>query len=1099
MYIKKIVQLLFILIAIPFAINAQVTTGSISGSVKALGGGAVLTGATVEAKHEPTGTVYTAVARKDGRFDISNLNGGGPYTIKATFVGFETETREDVFITIGETQNFYFTLKDGKTQQTAVTVIATRASTAAKNGSETTIGRDRLSNAPSVGRNLNDFVRFTPQVKIVGDGISIAGQNNRYNAFLIDGAVNNDVFGLSPSGTNGGQAGTPPISIDAIDQIVVQISPFDASLGNYTGGSINAITRQGTNKLNGSVYYFLRNPATTGKSPTFQLKDGSLTQYERAKAVDFKNQTIGFRIGGPIIKNKLFFFLNAEKQNDERPQPFNPIDYRGNAIADGSLDALIAHLKTTYNYDPGQFKTNPDNIDRININSRFDFNMDSKNKLTFSYRYTNTERINPGRSGQNSVQFYNGAQLFPSTTHSGSLELNTKFTNKSNNKFRATFTNVKDDRGFIGNPFPGVTIFDGTGSINFGVEAASTANVLKQNIINIYDVYRQFIGKHSLSGGIDIDLNKTYNLFINRSFGLYQYNSINDFINNVSPSRYRRGFSLVDGNKAGDAAVNSAAQFNSARVGVFVNDDIKVNDNFTLTLGVRADRFKFLDNAAVDTFWRDKAQQQVVAQGYDLRGAVSGALPKPRVMLSPRLGFKYSIPEEGFTFRGGIGMFTGRTPLVWPGGTYQNTGVTIGGYDPTVAQITAANLKFRSDVNNQWTNDEIFGAGSLPLPSGDLNLVAEDYKLPKVFRSSLAVDKKLGNGWTFNIEGIFTKNINETDWANVSIIKPNAVSAGPGARDIIVGTPRFTLRPSGNQRPYTNIILLQNTKEKKGYSWSFTSVLDKAFANNWAFNLAYTYGNSVVNNEGTSSVNTSNWQNMEKVSTRNGLVRSVSDFDIGHRIQTYVSKKFNYSKGLFGTTLSLVYTGQSGSAVSYTQSGAAVNDGVFNNDLIYVPRSRAELDQIVFLNNTANGVIYSPAQQRDLFWNFIESNKYLRGRKGQFTERNGGRLPFTHIVDAKIQQDVTIKAGARKYSFQITFDVFNLTNLVNNEWGRQYFANFDAVQVLQFVGYTATPAANTPQYRFTPIPANKPWIVSDGVTPFNSSRWSGQLGLRFNF
>jgi hypothetical protein len=1103
MHIKRILQLFVATLAIPFALKAQVTTGNISGTVRTVSG-ENLSGANIEAIHEPTGTVYRTSSRKDGRYDLPNVNAGGPYTVKATFVGFEADSRPEVYITLGETFRIEFRLKDSKGELATATVTGRRTASTAKGGTETVIGRDKLANAPTVGRNLSDFVRFTPQVKLTNDGgIAIAGQNNRFNAFLIDGAVNNDVFGLSGSGTNGGQAGVPPISIDAIDQIAVQVSNYDASIGNFTGGAINAITRQGTNKISGSLYYYMRNPSTTGRSPVPVLKDGSLTQYERAKSVDFQNRTFGFRVGGPIIKNKLFFFINAERQDDERPQPFNPADYRGNAINDGSLDLLVNHLKSTYNYDPGQYKTNPDLIERTNVNTRFDYNMNAKNKLTFSYRYTKAERTNPGRSGQNSIQFNNGAQFFPSTTNSGSLELNTKISNRNNNKFRVTFTDVKDDRGFTGNPFPGVTIFDGPGSLNFGSDVSSTANLLKQQIINIYDVYKKFMGKHSLSFGVDIDINKTYNLFINRNFGLYQYNNVADFINNAVPSRYRRGYSLVDANnKSGDESVNSAAQFNSWRLGVFVNDDIRVNDRLTLTLGLRADRFKFNDNAPVDKFWQDTAEAKIVAAGYDLRGAKSGQLSKPTFMISPRFGFRYNLDDEGVVIRGGIGLFTGRTPLVWPGGVYQNTGVTIGAIDPSATQLASAlggaGVRFRPDINNQYSALDIFGSNAFP--QGDLNLVADDYKLPKVMRTSVAVDKKLGSGWSTSFEAVFTKNINETDWVNASIIQPNATSAGPGSRGIITGSSfRVPLRGSGNISPYTNIILIQNTKKQTGFSWQTTASIDKTFSNNWSFNLSYTYGASAVNNEGTSSVNTSNWQNMEKVGNRNTQVRSVSDFSLGHRFLAYASKKFNYLKNHLGTTVSLVYNGQSGSPISYVQSGSAVNDGVFNNDLIYVPASRAELEQIVFLTNTVNGVGITPAQQRDLYWNFIESNKYLRKRKGQFAERNGDRLPFTHIIDLKVQQDVSVKVGSRRIGFQVTFDLFNLTNLINNEWGRQYFANFDAIQVLTFAGYTATPVANTPQFRFSPIPGNRPWIVSDGINPTNSSRWSGQLGFRFNF
>jgi len=360
MHLKRLLPLLAAWILIPFAMKAQVTTGNITGSVRAATG-ETLPGASIEAVHEPTGTIYRGIARKDGRYDLVNVSAGGPYTVKITFVGFVADIHNDVFVSLGETQRIDGKLRDSKSELATATVVAVRTAPAnAKGGAETTIGRDRLLNTPTVGRDLNDFLKLTPQVRITGSGgISIAGQNNRYNAFLIDGAVNNDVFGLSASGTNGGQAGTPPISIDAIDQISVQISPFDASLGNYTGGAINAITRQGTNRITGSLYYLFRNPSITGHSPVPVLKDGSQTIYERAKSVDFKNQTFGFRVGGPIIKNKLFFFVNAEKQDDERPQPFNTADYRGNAIVDGSLDALTNYLKTNFNYDQASTKQTP--------------------------------------------------------------------------------------------------------------------------------------------------------------------------------------------------------------------------------------------------------------------------------------------------------------------------------------------------------------------------------------------------------------------------------------------------------------------------------------------------------------------------------------------------------------------------------------------------------------------------------------------------------------------------------------------------------------------------------------------------------------------
>lgn len=1084
-----------------FVMKAQVTTGNISGTVRAASDKVVLAGANIEAVHEPTGTKYQAQARKDGRFDIPNVNGGGPYTVKASFSGFQTETESNVFITVGENQVINFNLKDKTNTGGAVIVSASRGVAPAKNGSETTIGRDKIQNAPSVGRNLSDFVRFTPQAQVRGDGgVAIAGQNNRFNSFLIDGATNNDVFGLSATGTNGGQAGTPPISIDAIDQIVVKVSDFDASIGNYTGGSINAITRGGTNQVSGSVYSYFRNQSTTGRAPVQSLKPGSFTDFEYAKAEKFQNLTIGARVGFPIIKNKLFAFINVEKQKDERPQPFDASSYRGSALGDGKLAQLVSYLKATYNYDPGQFQNNPDLIDRINLNTRFDWNIDDKNKLTATYRLTDVERVNPGRSSANAINFYNGAQLFPSLTHSGSLELNTRFSNKSNNKFRVSFTDVNDDRGFTGNPFPNVTIFDGPANINFGNEASSTGNVLNQRTINFFDVYRTYKGKHSISAGFDVDLYKAYNLFINRAHGFYQFNSIDSFLNNGTPNRYRAGYSLVDGGKVGDAAVNSAAQFNTLRAGVFINDDIKVNNNLTITLGLRADQLTYLTEAAKDKFWNDSAASIIAANGYDLEGAVTGELPKNRIMFSPRFGFKYTIDEAGFTFRGGTGLFTGRTPQVWPGGIYQNTGVTIGAIDiNNQAQLRGLGFKFNSNVNSQATAAQLLGGN--PLPSGDLNLIAKDYRVPMSWRTTLAADKKLGKGWNFSIEGTFTKNVYETDWQNLAIRRTVGTTGLIGARPIISGSTNIPLRTSGNTTPYTGIYLIRNTPNATGYAYNFVAQVDKAFSNNWSANLQYSYGQSFVNNEGTSSVNASNWQNMEKVGDRNVMQRSQSDFSMGHKIQSYVSKKFNYAKGRMATTVSLVYTGQSGSPISYTLSGAGfTNDGAFNNDLAYIPANRSELDSMFRATgptNNVNGIIYTAAQQKEMFWNFVQGNKYLRSRMGKFTERNGSRTPFTHQIDLKIAQDFNFKVKGRNRSLQVALDMFNFTNFLNPEWGRQYFTSFDQIPILTPSGVGSTGQL---QYRFNPIATPKrPWNFSDGVTPFNNSRWVGQLTVRVNF
>ncbi|MBC7934759.1 MAG: TonB-dependent receptor [Rhizobacter sp.] len=1122
MHFKKMIPLVIALLAVPFFMMAQVTTSNVSGIVKDKSG-ALLVGASISATHIPTGTVYTSVARSGGRFDINNMNPGGPYVITSTFVGFENAKKEEIFLTLGETSKIDFELSDKSTELTTVVVSGTRAGT--KTGNETQIGRDKLAVLPTIGRNLNDFVRFTPQTKITSTGgISIAGQNNRYNGFLIDGAVNNDVFGLSDQGTNGGRAGTPPISIDAVDQIVVQLSPYDAALGNFTGGAINAITKSGTNTLHGSAYYIFRNQNMAGKTP------GRLADSLRVKLSDFKNQTYGFTMGGPIVKNKAFFFVNAEIQKDSRPQPyapqnvlFDPLGPNSGAnirynVAD-TIARLQEHLRTKYGYEAGDYLNNPDEIDRININTRFDFNISSKNKLTLSYRYTNTERTNPGRSTNNSINFTSGAEFFPSTTHSGNAELNTKFSNKMNNKFRVSFTNVVDDRGPTGTPFPAVTLqqFNGGPTINFGTEAASSANLLKQTIINFYDAFKYYAGKHALTVGADIDFNKSYNLFMNRAFSLYGYNnlgasgptqigSLQAFMEDRGANRIRRQYSLVDDNsKGGDLATNAAANFKSVRLGFFLNDDIKVSNNFTLTLGLRADRSAFTTEAPEDVFFNDTARA-VIAGVYDIEGAVSGGKFKPKWQFSPRIGFKVNLEDEGVVIRGGIGVFGGRTPLVWPGGVYQNNGVTIGALDVSGANGTSPVLLggspvvFVPDVNDQYTQADFGLSPSLIKPQGDMNIIAKGFHLPAVFRGSVGADKKLGSGWTVNFDVMYTKNIHEVDWVNVNFAPPALTTTGPDARLVYStnGNPtKLIYRPAGTsaaaRNPYANVILLRNTSGKKGFSYNFTTGIEKQTKKGLIFSVNYTYGNSKVHNEATSSVNTSNFFNMEAVSSRNYIGLSTSDFDMGHRVFALVSKKFTYLAGKMATTVSFAYNGQSGSPFSYTMSGNGfIGDGGTNNDLMYIPLNRAEMDQMSF---PTSGVL-TETIQKDQFEAYIIADKYLSKNRGKFAERNGARSPFTNILDANIQQDFSVKTGnGTRHTLSVRFDIFNLTNLIDKNAGRQYFFNFDQQQVLQVVNFTGT----KPNYRFNRPPFNTAGVVSDGISAFNSSRWNGQMTIRYSF
>ena len=1083
---KRLLQFVIAVLLMPVLTLAQNTTSSMSGTVKT-NTGEVLIGATVTATHEPTGTVYRVQSRTGGRFDINNMNPGGPYSVEISFVNFANEKKTEIYLSLGESYKLDVAMAPKSANLGEVTVTAVRKTTEAsgKGGSETIIGRDKMANLPTVGRNIYDYLRAVPQAKLGANegAVTIAGQNNRYNSFYVDGAVNNDVFGLSASGTNGGQAAIAPISIDAVDQFQVVISPFDASLGNFVGGGINAITRFGAKKTEGSVYYFQQNQNLAGKTPT-GLKSAA------TKLANFSKKTYGFRVGGAITKNKLFYFVNVDLQRDIRPQPFDFSQYRGNTNAAG-LDGLANFLRTNYGYEPGGYLDNTEEVSADRITARIDWNISDRHKLSVSNRYTKAERLNTTSSSATSINFYNNGYRFPTRTNSTSAELKSLVGKSSSNKLLITFTDVLDDRSPIGQDFPRVRINDGSGSIFFGPDNSSTVNLLTQKNWSLYDEFKFTLGKHSLKVGVDYEFNKVYNAFIQNTFGNYTYTNLNDFLTNARPQAYSYGFSNIDAGK-GDKT-DAAAKFMVAKGSLFVNDEMRASDNLTLSFGLRADYFKVLSNPWTDTYTNTVAIPKF-AQYYDLQGARSGQAPKIPISFSPRVGFTYKIPEENMVIRGGLGMFTGRIPLVWPGGMFQNNGIFIGGYTANSTQLNT--IRFRSNPAAQWTPTEV-GAG---ITKGPLNLTAAEFSTPKVFRTSLAVDKKFGNGWSGTLEGIFTQNMNEIYYTNINILPPIGVSVGPGSRNIYTTTNNARIPLNGDgSNPYDNAMLLSNNKGPKGFGFNFTATVSKRTRTGFAFDFNYSFGNSTAINDGTSSVNQSQWRFMETVNGRNFITRSTSDFSAGHRIFAYMSKKFEYANKTLATTITLTYTGQSGNPFSYVNGvGSMVRDDGTGgtNDLIYIPTS-ADLSSMTFLNNTVGGVTYTPQQQKDALDAYIANDHYLKNNRGKFAERNGSRLPFTNIIDLKIAQDFNLKIGNRKYSFQLTYDVFNFGNMLNRNWGRTYFMSNDNFQLIQFAGYVS--ATNfTPQYRFNPN-IKDPFTVSTTTNAAYAARWISQLGLRFNF
>jgi len=1088
---KKLLQFTIVMLLLPALTFAQNTTGNISGSVKA-DNGEVLVGATISVLHIPTGTVYNAQTRKTGFFDVSNVQPGGPYVVTVSYVNYQSEKREDVYVSLGDAVRLDIILSSKIDRLKDVTVSTTKRGSdlSVRGGTQTIIGRDKIDNLPTVGRNVQDFLRFTPTVKFVGSngdlaGVSIAGQNNRFNSLYIDGAVNNDQFGLSASGTNGGQTGVGPISIDAVDQFQVMVSPFDASIGNFTGGGINATTKSGTNKVTGTVYSFTQNQNLTGKTPIGKKELAT-------KLNPFTAKTVGGSVGGALVKNKLFYFVNFESIENERPQPFDISGYRG-ASGKADIDRLAEFVKTKYGYDVGGYQDNAASTSAKRLATKLDWNINPMNKFSLSYRYNETSSFATSASSSTRVNFYNNGVLYPNKTNSLSAELKTAFKNGSSNKMLFTYTDVVDDRNPIGDKFPRVTILDGAvGQMIFGSEEFSTANLLKQTNWNFLDFYKFNVNKNAFTVGVDYELSKSYNVFIRQNFGSYQFASLNDFLTERAPIRYDRSFALLD-QTTGDNT-KSAASFYTGRGSAFINDEIRYTDNLTVNYGIRADYTKFLSTPIEDLYFNMNTVRL-----YDFNGARSGSIPDPKISISPRVGFTYKMPTENITVRGGMGMFTGRIPLVWPGGVFNNNGQSVGGLSIfTASDIARFGINFRPNPLGQYTAADL--GLSTAAAKGQMDLVSKDFRLPKIFRASLAIDKKLKDNWSITVEGSFSKNINEIYYRRLDINPPVAQLSGPDNRYIYnltrIGYPGGSGITAGSN-PYTGVFLLENQPyyRRSGFAYNFTASIDKAWSDGFSFNAFYTYGSSFVTHEPTSSQNNSQWRFMETVNGRNDVQRSRSDFDLGHRVSAFIAKKFTYAKGALASTISLVYNGQSGNPFSYVYATGPVRDQGTSetNDLIFIPTA-AQIKAMTFVTNSSFPL--TPAQQADALENYIAKDNYLSKNRGKYAERNGARLPFTNIIDVKFVQDFNVKIYNKKYQFQLTYDVFNFTNMLNRNWGRTYFMSNDQTSIIKYQGATGS---TTPSYSFAPVVNNTPWGISSSTAPSYSARWVSQLGLRFKF
>lgn len=1048
MKIKEILPLLLVTCLFSTTGFTQVTTSSITGTATS-SGNEVLEGATITATHLPTGTVYRSTTSK-GVFNLVNLIPGGPYKIEATHVGYDAYTEDSVFLPLGENVRIDVPLtQTGKTLSEVV--VATTGTARRKTGASTSISRTQINALPTLSRSISDYTRLVPQA----NGNSFGGASNRYNNITIDGAVNNDVFGLSGTGTPGGQANTTAISLDAIQEIQVAFAPYDITYGNFTGGGVNAVTRSGSNKFEGSVYGFYRNQNTIGKDVVTGVK-----------AAKFSDKQYGARLGGPIIPNKLFFFVNGELARRTAPTLFNAGE-TNSLLTSEEARGLADSVQAKYNYNVGNANVVDALTQSDKLFGRIDWNINEKHRLTVRHNYIKAFDDNITRSAT-LFRFGNNAYRFNNSQNISVIELRSKFSNVVSNNLIVGIHRIRDYRTTSGSLFPFVEITKGSGIVQFGSERSSVANELDQNIFEVTDNIKIFKGKHTVTLGTHNEFFKFRNLFINNLNGRWSFNSLNDFYNN-NPRQVQATYSNIAGN------TKPSASFESAQLGFYIQDEYQINPQFRLTAGLRADLPVVKDKPPFN-----KVVDSTFAGQYS-----TSYIPNKQLLWSPRIGFNYDVVgDKSVIVRGGAGIFTGRVPFVWISNQFSNNGLLL-----STISVSDNNTTPGNEVNN--------GNGFEPDPAKqsstgsagrtfEVNIIDKKFKFPQVARFNIATDFKLPGGINATIEAIYSKTVNNIFYSDVNLAAPAGTvdSAYNNGAD-----QRIAFSPSTNGRRInpniTNAILISNTN--KGYTYNITAQLSKTWKNFYA-SLSYNHNDAADVNSGASSTALSNWEFVQVVGNPNTPPLATSNYALTHRIVGVFTTNINFAKH-FKTGLGFFYSGNSGTKLTYLVNGDLNSDGRFGNDLAYIPTNASEINFVDFINSN-NTVRYTAAEQAAAFQDFISNNKYLNSRRGKYTERNGSSTPWEHVIDVRISQDFAINVGESKHTLQFTFDVFNFTNLLNKKWGREYAVTNQAYNLLTAVNRTSG-AFIGKGYNFSI--GQTPWA------PLFASRFQGQLGLRYSF
>lgn len=1057
----KKLKFLFLLVALagflPNALSQGVTTSSMRGKVVDDKNQPVFA-ATVVATHTPSGTQYGTITQEDGRFDMRNMKIGGPYTVTVTFIGYKETKQENIFLQLNKSVEMDLVLVEDNVQIEEITVVYDKNDVISQDrtGAQTNVNRERIVSLPTISRSQSDMTRLTPE----SNGNSFGGRNNLYNNFSLDGSIFNNSFGLDVA-TPGGQADAQPVSLDAIDQIQVSLAPFDVREGGFTGAGVNAVTKSGTNEFSGSTYYFFRNENMIGD------KVSGL----KVKNYDFSTKQYGLSLGGPIIKNKLFFFVNYEQERrDQLAHGFvadngsNTGNSNTTSVMEADVKAVQEHLRTRWGYDPGAYQGYNHETSNDKFLIKLDANLSKKHNMVLRYNMLDAWKdILPhpeavGGRGATSYRlpFENSSYRIFNKIQSVVGELHSMFSSKLSNKLLVGYTSFRDKRNPHSEPFPVIDIWDANGNvaITAGSEMFSTNNRLNQDVYQISDNLTYYSDRHAFTFGFNYERFKFEN-----SFNLFFYPwvtafSVQNFLND--------DFAYFVGNPTGDLNQDvTDAQKNPyawsdvdvAQIAFYAQDEFQVNDDLKLTFGLRID---------VPKYYNDIPQDEATDRGKNFNGWVDekgksvsldpATWPDAKIMWSPRFGFNWDVKgNNSMQLRGGSGVFTGRIPFVWLG--------------------------------NQSTNARIDAGYEF-----QLNATSKDFKYPQVWKNNLAMDVKFGDGWLATVEGIYSKDVNAVVHRNYNMRPPTGQLTGTGDnRAAFAGFNEVNIySSSAGSESFLDAgaIVMDNTK--KGYQFTATGKLAKKWDFGLTADIAYTYLSAKDLTSIPAEIAADAFQRNPVVGNPNMPAYSWSRYGLQHRIISSAMYKVKYGK--FASSFAMFYEAGKGNRYSYTYAGDVNGDAISNNDLIYIPRNSSDIK----FGTVANGVGIVAADANEQWValdKFISQDDYMDDRRGKYAQRNGAMTPWYGQMDLRFMQDFNFDVKGKKNTFQFSIDVLNFGNMISSNWGvRQFATTTNPITV------TGVDNNGTPWMQFN---RNLKDSYTDDVSV--NSKWQLQIGLRYIF